>query len=228
MSLPPLPGGFLVAVEGIDGAGKTSIARALVDHLRAAGADVLASKEPTQGQYGAELRASAQSGRLSPAREAELLLLDRHEHVADVIEPALARGAIVVLDRYFPSMVAYQGAEGLDPVELLRCNDFAPRPDLLLVLDIAPTDGLARIRKRGDQPNAFETEENLARCRAIFLGLDLPHRRIIDAAQPFERVLADCTDALLRRLSERLVQDADGDVSAGIEAFNRAIPTLYV
>lgn len=108
MTIELKPGGLLIAIEGIDGAGKTTLARRLTTTLEAAGARVVLSKEPTNGPWGTKLRQSAATGRLSADEEAELLIRDRHEHVDTLIAPALARGDIVILDRYFPSMVAYQ------------------------------------------------------------------------------------------------------------------------
>ncbi|NEL79734.1 MAG: dTMP kinase, partial [Xanthomonas perforans] len=168
MTIELKPGGLLIAIEGIDGAGKTTLARSLATTLEAAGARVVLSKEPTNGPWGTQLRQSAATGRLSADEEAELLIRDRHEHVDTLIAPALARGDIVILDRYFPSMVAYQGAAGLPLDDLLDRNAFAPRPDVLLLLDLPPPTGLARIRARGDAPNHFETQDNLERCRSIF------------------------------------------------------------
>ena len=147
MTIELTPGGLLIAIEGIDGAGKTTLARSLATLLEQAGARVVLSKEPTNGPWGTQLRQSAATGRLSAQDEVDLLLRDRREHVEALIAPALARGEIVILDRYFPSMVAYQGAAGLPLDTLLAANDFAPRPDLLLLLDLPPPTGLARIRK---------------------------------------------------------------------------------
>lgn len=88
-----------------------------------------------------------------------MLLRDRRQHVEDLIVPMIGRGAVVILDRYFPSMVAYQGAAGLPVDALLEANAFAPRPDVLLLLDVPPVIGLQRIWERGSTPNHFETTE---------------------------------------------------------------------
>ncbi|HBN54534.1 MAG TPA: dTMP kinase, partial [Stenotrophomonas sp.] len=149
MTKEHIPGGLLIAIEGIDGAGKSTLARGLADLLEQAGAGVVLSKEPTDGPWGTRLRASAATGRLSPEEEVDLLLRDRRQHVEERVVPALERGEVVILDRYFPSMVAYQGAAGLPVDELLHLNAFAPRPHLLLLLDLPPATGLARIRARG-------------------------------------------------------------------------------
>lgn len=212
-----IPGGLLIAIEGIDGAGKTTLAHSLRARLEATRAAVTVSKEPTTGHWGAQLRASAATGRLKPEEELRMLLLDRREHVAEVIGPALAAGGIVILDRYFPSTVAYQGAAGLPVDGLMAVNAFAPRPDVLLVLDLAPEEGLARIRARGDRPNMFETPANLAACRAIFLEMAVPNTRVIDATQPPDAVLDEAHAHVVIAISRKLAA-AHGGTPAGVEA----------
>lgn len=182
--------GLLVAIEGIDGAGKSTLARGLAAALQEIGAAVVLTKEPTNGPHGRALRESAVSGRLTPEQELDLFVKDRRDHVDQLLKPALAAGQVVILDRYYFSNVAYQGAAGLNAAEILARNEaFAPRPDLLLVLDLDPATGLARIAARGDKANAFETEENLARCREIFRAATGGVR--IDATQSAEAVLAE-------------------------------------
>lgn len=201
-----IPGGLLIAIEGIDGAGKSTLSRGLADCLAELGAAVATSKEPTTGVWGMQLRASAATGRLSAAEEVDLLLKDRRQHVDELIVPALERGEIVILDRYFPSMVAYQGAAGVPVDELVQANAFAPKPDLLLLLDLEPEEGLARIRARGDKPNHFETPDNLNRCRAIFLDLDMPGVRRIDASRPAADVLLDAQALVIGAIATRMTQ----------------------
>jgi len=199
--------GLLIAVEGIDGAGKSTLVRGLVSALKTKGIAVTHSKEPTNGPWGTKLRASASHGRLSVEEEIELLLRDRHEHVIELINPALARGEVVILDRYFPSMIAYQGAAGWAVDDLLRRNDFAPRPDLWLLLDLPVTNGHARINARGDTPNHFENEADLQRCRTIFLQLALPNRQIIDAREDEQAVFAQAWTALSALLGKMKTTD---------------------
>lgn len=191
--------GVLVAFEGIDGAGKTTQARAFHDALTAAGVDVVLTKEPTNGPHGRRLRASARTGRLPADEELALFMADRREHVADELQPALDRGAVILIDRYYPSTVAYQGARGLDTDELLAANEqIAPRPDLLLIFDIDPALGLARVRGRGDVADLFEVPAALAEARRIFATLDGPHVLHLDARHPIADVSATIADALLR------------------------------
>lgn len=222
MTKEHIPGGLLIAIEGIDGAGKTTLARRLADLLEQAGAEVVLSKEPTNGPWGTQLRASAATGRLRPEQEVELLLRDRRQHVEELVQPALARGAVVILDRYFPSMVAYQGSAGLPVDELLQQNDFAPRPHLLLLLDLPPDTGLARIHARGDVPNHFETAQNLERCRAIFQQLELAGKQVIDAGGNEAEVLRDALAAVVPALLRRYDGEGEGAIPARFEHLQAA------
>lgn len=181
--------GRLVVIEGIDGAGKSSIVRVLAEHCRAHQVPHVISREPTSGKWGTMLRESAKTGRLTLDRELELFQEDRAEHVLTLIAPALAEGKVVILDRYYFSNAAYQGARGADPAAILAANEqFAPAPDLVLLLDLDPLAGRARIAGRGDVPDDFEHAEALAKVRAIFLSIERPYFRRIDAAQPPEEV----------------------------------------
>jgi dTMP kinase len=182
---------FLV-IEGIDGTGKSTQAQQLAAWLREQGREVIVDFEPTHGPFGQKLRDSFTNGRLSPGEELELFLADRREHVEQVIAPALAAGKAVILDRYYFSNMAYQGAIGFDPAEIRRQNEaFAPVPDLLFILDLDIDTALARIGGRGDTANEFEKRENLERCREIFLSLkDEPFARVIDSRGSMDEVQA--------------------------------------
>lgn len=221
----PIPGGLLIVVEGIDGAGKTTLARTLQRELERTGATVSLSKEPTAGPWGMQMRASAAEGRLAPAEELRLLLLDRHEHVETLIGPALKRGDIVILDRYFPSNVAYQGAAGISVDDLMAANDFAPRPDLLILLDLDPETGLARIHARGDKPNHFETPANLTKCRSIFRELGLPNTITIDANYPESAVAAAALDYVQMAIMNK-VADKYGATPEGGEVAMGYLPPI--
>lgn len=164
--------GFIVAFEGIDGSGKTTHSRLLAEWLIEQGRDVVVEHEPTQGPWGRKLRESGSTGRLSPEKELEYFIEDRKQHVQEVILPAISQGKVVILDRYYFSNMAYQGTRGLDIDEIRRSNEaFAPRPDLLIILDIEVDKALQRIGARGDVANEFEKKENLEQCRSIFLDL---------------------------------------------------------
>jgi dTMP kinase len=163
----------LIVVEGIDGAGKSTQVRRLAEALRREGRAVVESREPTDGPWGRKIRASAATGRMSLQDELHAFVEDRKEHVATLIGPALARGEIVLLDRYYFSTIAYQGARGGDVDAIRRMNEaVAPRPDLVLLIDFDPEVGLRRIREsRGGGTDDFEHLDQLQAIRASFLRL---------------------------------------------------------
>jgi dTMP kinase len=186
---PECVAGYLVVVEGVDGSGKSTLLRRLEEECVALGRVVCRSREPTQGVWGRKVRESAREGRLSLEEELDLFIRDRKEHVRELIAPALSRGEIVLLDRYYFSTAAYQGARGADPDLIVEQNEkFAPQPDLVLLLDCEPEHALERIRARGDEPDAFEKLESLRRVREIFLRLQKPYIRVLDASESAERV----------------------------------------
>jgi dTMP kinase len=192
MKVAPYFPGFLLVIDGIDGAGKSTQAKVLGERLAARGHRVVLTKEPTTGRWGQLLRDSAQSGRLSIEEEVETFLKDRREHVTELILPRLREGCVVIVDRYYFSTMAYQGARGVDPQELMRRNEeFAPEPDLLALFDLEVERGLGRVRKRGDQANLFEQTESLRRARAIFLSIKKPYLLKIDARRKAEEISAE-------------------------------------
>lgn len=183
--------GLLIAVEGIDGAGKTTQVRLLADFLRNRGFDVVTSKEPTDGVWGRQIRESAANGRLDPDRELQLFIRDRTEHTNQVIKPALDRGQIVILDRYYYSSIAYQGCRGRDfhAIQQLMESQF-PHPDVVFLLDLDPVVSLRRIHVRGDRPNEFERVDDLTRARAVFNSLDDSRVVSIDGSLSIDEVHA--------------------------------------
>ncbi len=187
-----MPGekGIFIVIEGIDGTGKSTQAKRLGRWFETRGREVVLSREPTDGPWGKKLRESASTGRLSPDDELQYFLNDRRQHVDELITPALAAGKVVILDRYYFSTMAYQGARGFDPAEIRRRNEeFAPPPHLLLILDLDVDTAHQRIGIRGDTTNEFEKRESLQRCRDIFLTLrDEPFTRVIDSNASIDEV----------------------------------------
>jgi dTMP kinase len=187
LELSPVP--FLIAIEGIDGAGKTTQAHFLQSALQEKKLVVVRTKEPTTGQYGQILRDSALTGRLSVEEEVAVFMKDRREHVDQVINPALRSRKVVIVDRYYFSTAAYQGCRGVDPLRLMAENEtFAPEPDLLVILDVDPKVGLQRIRTRGDRANHFERTATLAKARSIFQAIVKPYKVLVDASKPAEEI----------------------------------------
>ena len=202
-SNPPLTStakrpGLLIVIEGIDGTGKSTQSKRLGEWFTAQGHEVVLSREPTAGPWGKKLRESAATGRLSAEEELAYFLKDRSQHVEDLFAPALAAGKVVILDRYYFSTMAYQGARGFDPGEIRRKNEvFAPVPDLLLIMDLDVDSSLERIGARGDVANEFEKRENLERCREIFLSLkEEPFARVIESSGSLDEVAQRVCEAV--------------------------------
>ncbi len=202
---PAVRRGLLIAFEGGEGAGKTTQARLLAIWLREQGYDVVATHEPGATKVGMRLRAllldTAHAG-LSSRAETLMYAADRAEHVESVIGPALARGSIVVTDRYIDSSIAYQGHGRSQPVaEVAGLNRWATGgllPDLTILLDLPPTAGLGRREPSGDRLEA-EPPDFHQRVREGFLRLahTEPERYLVlDATLP--------PAELSRQIQERL------------------------
>ncbi|WP_332835769.1 dTMP kinase [Nocardioides mangrovicus] len=189
------PTGLFVALEGGEGAGKSTQAALLRDALVAEGRTVLLTREPGATAVGAEIRRivlDPATGELHPRTEALLYAADKAEHVDQVVRPALARGEVVVTDRYVDSSLAYQGGgrdalEGLEPMLRWATGDL--RPHLTVVLDLEPGAGLSRFAERDRieaEPPAFH-----ARVRQAFVELaerDPEHYLVLDARDDVDTI----------------------------------------
>jgi dTMP kinase len=198
--------GTLIAFEGLDGCGKSTQLELLAAALRAAGLPVLTTREPTDGVMGQRIRAMARSGELiSAEEELRWFVEDRREHVRDTIAPGLAAGQVVLSDRYTLSSVAYQGARGLDPGEILRAGEEEfPLPDLALVFELDADAGLARVKARGGVAEpSFEQSEFLQKAERIFESLERPYIERIDASPGPEAVRERVLEVLQQRLDLR-------------------------
>jgi dTMP kinase len=207
--------GRFITLEGPEGAGKTVLAKQLVAELERRGREVVSTREPGGTRLGERLRSILLSQRadegaapIDPRADALLFNAARAQLVAEVIRPALERGAIVVCARFTDSTLAYQGYGAGLPVEQLRAVAAVATgglvPDLTVLLDVPPTVGLGR--KRGASRNRFEASFDLAfheRVRAGFLALAAaePVRfRVIDSSRPIEAVAGDVIAAVLAAL----------------------------
>ena len=205
-----VPGAFVV-FEGGDGVGKSTQVALLVDRLEAAGHEVVRTFEPGATALGVLLRRvllHGDAGDVSPRTEALLYAADKAEHLHEVVRPALARGAVVVCDRYVDSMVAYQGAgRVLDPDEVERVARWATddlRPDLTVLLDLAPEEGLRGVA----EPDRLESAglDLHARARTFFLALadrDPSRYLVLPARRSREELAATIADHVERVLSAR-------------------------
>jgi dTMP kinase len=199
-----MPRGRLITVEGLDGAGKTTLVEALADALPR---DVTVLREPGGVELSEQIRALVKDPRLDvhPRAEALLYAAARAQLVAERLEPLLSAGEWILLDRFVDSSLAYQGAgRGLGVAEIRALNLFATAgltPDRTLLLRIDARAGLARIGGRGEGTDRLEREE-LAFFDAIGAAYDElaaaePERfAVIDAARDPGTVLADCLAAL--------------------------------
>lgn len=196
--------GFLISIEGIDGAGKSTQIKMLDRWLHDRKIEHVILKEPTSGQYGSEIaRRAVAHEHTSPEEELRLFMEDRKEDVENSIIPALCSGKVVVMDRYYQSNMAYQGAKGLDMRKIREDNErFSPQPDLVIILDIDPSTGLSRIvNQRKSQLDAFEKEEYLCKVRENFLEIGKhPNGVIISAEQSQEVVHREIVEAIQERL----------------------------
>lgn len=187
--------GKLITVEGIEGAGKSTLLQGLVDALRARGITVCATREPGGTPLAEDIRTlvlARRSDGMPPAAELLLMFAARASHVAQRIEPALARGEWVLCDRFTDASRAYQGGgRGVDAGQiesLVRVAHPGLAPDLTLLLDLAPEAGLARARQRATGGDRFEDEAlaffTRVRERYLALARNEPQRfRVLDATQ---------------------------------------------
>lgn len=171
--------GYFLAFEGGEGVGKSTQVRVLSDELAKRGFEVVVTYEPGDTPVGQLLRELLLDPATSVTAQTEALLYaaDRAEHVAHVIAPALARGAVVISDRYLDSSIAYQGyGRGLDIETVTQTSLWATGgllPDLTLLLDLEPELGLRRARGRNGRVDRLEGEalDFHTRVRAGFLTL---------------------------------------------------------
>ena len=160
--------GLLIAIEGIDGAGKTTQAKRLVNWLRRRGLKAMYTYEPTRSSVGRIIRTRIARGESDGELDALLFAADRLLHYRHVIEPALKDGYHVVSDRYVHSSIAYQGALTGDAGWVRELNRFVPKPDLAVYIDVAEEVGLSRL---GRSRTVYERLELLRDVRRIYLEL---------------------------------------------------------
>jgi dTMP kinase len=199
--------GRLITIEGIDGAGKTTLAARLEAALRERGVEVRLLREPGGVHAAERVRELVKDPALTigPRAEALLYAAARAQLVEEAVEPLLRAGSWALLDRFVDSSLAYQGAgRGLGVDAVRELNEFATAglvPDRTLLLSIEPSLGRARSRERSAMPDRLEREHDdfHARVASTYADLASAERariRILDGTQPAQRVLSDALAAL--------------------------------
>jgi dTMP kinase len=203
--------GVFVCFEGGEGSGKSTQSKRLAAWLEASSYDVVLTFEPGDTEVGREVRRivlSPETGELDDRTEALLYAADKAEHVATLVQPALARGAVVITDRYVDSTLAYQGAgRSLDVAEVEAVARWATgglRPHLTVVLDLAPEAGLGRFAGRDRiEGESLEFHERVRSAFVAMAGADPAHYLVLDA-----RADVDDIEAAVRRAVEPLLHQA--------------------
>ena len=193
--------GFLIVFEGIDGTGKSTQCELLAKSLTERDILNIALAEPTRGTWGTKIRKLLSEGRqgISPQEELSWFVNDRKEDIELNIMPALQDNKVVLMDRYYFSTAAYQGALGLDPEQIRLENEtFAPIPDRVLIFLTSPETCLERIESTRDQKSAFEKLDYLRNVQEIFKSFTGPNIRFIDSVgsvpEVHEKVLSAIED----------------------------------
>ena len=208
--------GFLVSLEGPEGAGKTSVLEALIPILEDRGIEVLSTREPGGVLIGEKIRQvilDPSHTEMDPKTELLLYIASRRQHLVEKVLPALAAGKLVIMDRFIDSSVAYQGfGRGLDKEAIDWLNEFATdglKPDLTLYFDIEVEEGLARIAANSDREINRLDMEGLDLHRKVRQGylslLEREGNRIekIDASLPLDQVIENTQQLLFDRMGLR-------------------------
>ena len=208
--------GFLVSLEGPEGAGKTSVLEALIPILEDRGVEVLTTREPGGVLIGEKIREvilDPSHTEMDPKTELLLYIASRRQHLVEKVLPALAAGKLVIMDRFIDSSVAYQGfGRGLDIEAIDWLNEFATdglKPDLTLYFDIEVEEGLARIAANSDREINRLDMEGLDLHRKVRQGylslLEKEANRIvkIDASLPLDQVIENTQELLFDRMGLR-------------------------
>ncbi len=196
--------GKLIVVEGIDGAGKTTIAKYLANTLISKGFKAIYTREPYHPQI---IKLLENKGKeLGAIMEALLLAADRYLHIQEVIKPHLEVGYYVICDRYYYSSLAYQTARGADINWIRTINFFIIRPDVSIYLDVNPEVGLSRLSKNSERRLRYlEDIELLRKVRSNYLNLVRKEELIyVNAEKPLSEVKADVVSIIKRKLGIEL------------------------
>lgn len=200
----------MIVCDGSNGAGKSTIMKAIEAHLQSENRDVVITREPGGTPIGEKIREvllSSDTPEMCDITELMLFAAARAQHVREKIIPAIESGKIVISDRFDSATVSFQHhARGL-PLELInQLNELAIdgfKPDITIILDLDPVTGLERVNSRGDELDRMESEklEFLHNARNGYLSQaksDPDHFVVIDASQPLDKVISDVIEVVDR------------------------------
>lgn len=208
--------GLLIAMEGIDGCGKSTqslnLAETLFSQYKKIDS-ILLTHEPTHSKFGLEISQRLSESNRDPSSNAkdrmlELYVLDREHHVDTMIAPALAQKAVVICDRYKYSTIAYQSAQGVPIAHAMEENAGFPIPDVTFLFNVSVENAVARLQKSGKQLDKFEKGPFLEKVKEQYLKLPalLPKEKIvvINANASVEQIREDVVRAVKPLLEEIL------------------------
>lgn len=196
--------GKFISLEGMDGAGKSTHIPDIIAKLQQRGVEVISTREPGGTKLGEQLREILLHEPMHPETEAMLMFAARREHIAQVIQPALARGAYVLTDRFSDATYAYQcGAKGVSAEKIMQLERWVQmglQPDVTLLFDVPPEVSLQRLSS-ARTPDKFEREglAFFAQLRTSYLqrAAEFPQRfRVIDANQELDKVKVIVSDII--------------------------------
>jgi dTMP kinase len=187
--------GAFIVIEGLDGSGKTTQARLLVQKLRNSH-NAVYTTEPSRGKIGSFIRECClfEKKRLNSATEALLFAADRIEHIQNEVVPALNKGLLVISDRYLYSSLAYQGSTGLSLEWIEAINKHALKPDLAVFIDVAPEIVMQRLNRKKSVMETLETQRQVREVYLKFVANDDMVR--IDG----DKLVAELSEALYSRV----------------------------
>lgn len=196
--------GKFISLEGMDGAGKSTHIPDIITQLQQRGVEVVSTREPGGTKLGEQLREILLHEPMHPETEAMLMFAARREHIAQVIQPALARGAYVLTDRFSDATYAYQcGAKGVSAEKIMQLEEWVQmglQPDITLLFDVPPEVSLQRLAS-ARTPDKFEREglAFFAQLRTSYLqrAAEFPQRfRVINANQTLDKVKVIVSDII--------------------------------
>ena len=194
--------GVFIAVEGVDGSGKSTQIKLLSEKLAELGYVIHTTTEPSSGKLGPILRDYLSNPNSQHTVDALLFAADRIEHYHEEILPKLQSGAIVICDRYKLSSIIYQGLNGLSEEWIKMINSKVPDPDLTLYLDVSAEIAVNRFENNRNKLEKFETYDNLNSLIKRYEFYKPKNTVVINAEQSVEKVLENLTKVVIKYISD--------------------------